>query len=427
MASITKSVVRSADARGSCTAAASTTQSSQLPRVAELCQAVSLKRGIRFASGSCIMNSFNPEGIARRLIPPWLPMPVIALAVACSGSAANTSSAANMSGGSGGSADTSGGTGAGSAGNADFGGSSGMGSATASGGSSGTTTTGSKCGDLPLPLAKELPEPSQVPDPNATLKEIVISGPASTYATGGTAAQVTNISVSLRDQGVYSDGSVRYIENLTADINYHSQVVWTSSDPTIAGVASGDSRTAGGMQGFRAGTVTITAALGSVSNSVCFAVTPPVVARLSITGPGSTASNVGAPIAEKQGDTVPLTCTESLTDGTNVDVTKTIAWASSDATIATVSSTGATHGLTGGTTAVTAKLPASVPAASSADATATATLDVIGSTGLQQGASCEASPQACAAGLTCCANGRLSTASSCTPTLSPQSPCPMYP
>jgi uncharacterized protein YjdB len=164
-----------------------------------------------------------------------------------------------------------------------------------------------------------------------------------------------------------------------------------------------------------------------MSQSVCFVVTPPVVRLLTITGPDSTASNYGAPIVEKQGATVPLTCTETLTDGSTRDVTKEVTWASSDTAVATVSTAGAAPGLAGGTTVITAKLPASVAIAGPSSATASVTLDVIGATGLQQGVSCQASPQTCAAGLSCCSDGRLSTTSSCSATLSLQSPCPMYP
>ena len=270
------------------------------------------------------------------------------------------------------------------------------------------------CAGLPLPLAKPLGEAS-TPDPNATLKEIAISGPPSTYSVGGPSGTVGIISASLLDQGIYSDGSVRYIENLTADIDYHTRVVWTSSDPTIAGVASGDSRTAGGIEGFRAGTVTITATLDGVSKSVCFVVTPPVVAMVSITGPGS----MNPPIVAKPGDALSLTCTETLTDGTKVDATTKAAWASSQTSVATVSSTGSAHALAAGTTVITATLPPSTPRPRNVSVipAGSATLDVIGSTGLGVGASCDGTTLMCAAGLSCCQSRGVP--SSCAPT-----PCP---
>jgi hypothetical protein len=380
-----------------------------------------------------VMTCRRWEEISRRVRLLSALTPIVTMAAACSSSASNNSTArdgvdASASGG----ATSTGGT-------STIGGAMNTSGARNAGGAAGTigaggTNTSSdagiskSCGAVPPPLAKPLPEPLvNNADLNATLTEIAISGPMSTYATGGPGGTVSTITVSLRDQGVYSDGTVRSIENLSADINYHSKVVWTSSDPTILAVASGDSRTAGGVQAFRAGMVTITVTLGAVSHSVCFVVTPPVVAGLSIAAAGSTVSNLGAPIVEKPGDTVSLTCTETLTDGTQLDVTKDVSWASSAPSVATVSSAGSTQALTGGTTVITVSLPASVATADHSPATGTATLDVIGTTGLVEGASCAASPQGCAAGLSCCTLGRLGASSSCIPTLSPQSPCPPPP
>jgi len=279
------------------------------------------------------------------------------------------------------------------------------------------------CGGLPLPEPTPLPEPLiPNPDPTATLSKIVISGPSSMFSTGSANAST---SVSLRDQGVYSDGTVRSIDNIYADINYHTQVTWTSSDPSIAAVSSGDTRTAGGMRGLREGTVTITVSLGAVSKSVCFVVTPPAVAGLTIAAPSSIPSNPNAPIVSKPGDTIPLTCTKTMTDGAQVDVTSDVTWASSVTAIATVSSTGSTEALSGGTTVITASLPAWVPAVNQAARTGSVTLDVIGSTGLQQGADCSGG-LTCAAGLSCCTTGRFGPPH-CIPTLSPMYPCPPPP
>jgi hypothetical protein len=288
------------------------------------------------------------------------------------------------------------------------------GNTTDAGGAEGDAAIVAACAGLPFPQAKALPEPNTA-DPTATLKEIVISGPPSTYAVGGSSSMVGIISASLLDQGIYSDGSVRHIENLTADIDYHTRVVWTSSDPTIAGVASGDSRTAGGIEGFRAGTVKITVTLDGVSKSVCFVVTPPVVQMVTISGPGSAVP----PIVAKPGDVVALTCTETLTDGTKLDATAKATWASSQPSVATVSSTGSANALAGGTTTITATLPPSTPRPRNVSMVpaGSATLDVIGSTGLGLGSSCGGGGT-CAAGLSCCQSGRNGPLY-CAPT-----PCP---
>ncbi|HEX4340855.1 MAG TPA: Ig-like domain-containing protein [Polyangiaceae bacterium] len=129
-------------------------------------------------------------------------------------------------------------------------------------------------------------------DPNTPLKEIAISGPASmpatgdpsTFTLGGASGDVGAAGTTLVAEGIYEDGSVHRLENVGPDLVYRSNVTWTSSDPSIAAVASGDPRTAGGIQGFRPGTVTITATLGNVSKSGCFVVTEPEVTSLLITG-----------------------------------------------------------------------------------------------------------------------------------------------
>jgi trimeric autotransporter adhesin len=308
------------------------------------------------------------------------------------------------------------------------GGSSAGGSTTGMGGSIGgggsTTDAGlfRDCGGLPPPEPKPLPEPLiPNPDPTATLKEIFVSGPPSMFSTGSANVSIT---VHLRDQGVYSDGTVRNIDNIFADIDYHTLVTWSSSDPTIASVMSGDTRTAGSMHGYREGTVTITVSVQGISKSVCFVVTPPVVASLTISGPTSSTTNPNGPIVAKPGDAVPLTCTKTMTDGTTGDVTSLVTWASSVSSVATVSSTGSTSALSGGTTLITATLPASVQTADQNAGTDTATLDVIGNTGLQQGADCTTGT--CAAGLSCCTIGRFGPPS-CNPTLSPMAPCPPPP
>jgi hypothetical protein len=280
------------------------------------------------------------------------------------------------------------------------------------------------CGTVPLPEPKPLPEPPiPNPDPTATLKEIYVSGPASTYSIG---APSGTLSVFLHDQGVYNDGTVRNIDGIFSDINYQTKVAWTSSDPTIATITSGDTRTAGGIQGLREGTVTITVGVNGIEKSVCFVVTPPVVASLTIKAPSSMPSNPYGPIVAKPGDKIPLTCTETLTDGTEHDVTNAVTWASSVTSVATVSQAGVTDTLSGGTTAITASLPAWVQGVSQSATTGTATLDVIGSTGLQNGDACGGTAQTCAAGLSCCYT-RPGTPPSCIPTLSPTITCPPPP
>jgi hypothetical protein len=264
------------------------------------------------------------------------------------------------------------------------------------------------------------PAPNAVYDPNATLEEIVISGPGSTYSQG---APTSYFSVGLQDVGIYSDGTVRYIENLPVNANYQSLVVWTSSDTNIAVVLSGDSRTAGEIQGVHPGTVTITASYEGVSKSVCFTVTPPIVASVDVLSDAD--ASTGNPTLANPGDILPFKCIERFTDGTTVDATTMVAWASSAPSVATVSSTGSAHALTGGTTSITATPPASVAIVPGAQVPGQMTLDVIGTSGLGEGAACTGG--GCAAGLSCCPVGHPPGPYACTATVSPSTPCPLFP
>lgn len=268
------------------------------------------------------------------------------------------------------------------------------------------------CGAVPLIQATPVPTPpNNIPQPNATLQKIVISGTSSTYAVGTTNSGHVGV---IQAQELYSDNTVRGT----------SDVTWTSSDPTIASVQKlSDAPIEAAVQGIRAGAVTITATLGSMSESACFVVTPPIVEGLVIDAPSLTTSNTNGRFVVNPGDTVALTCTEVMTDGSQADVTNEVAWTSSDAPIATISPTGTAHALSPGSTTITATLPASVPSTNQfGPANTKIILNVLGSTGLQQGASCAAAGQACAAGLGCCTTAPQPGSQICLPL-----PCPPPP
>jgi hypothetical protein len=270
----------------------------------------------------------------------------------------------------------------------------------------------SACGAVPPIEATAVPiPPNNIPQPNATLQKIVISGASSTYAVGTTSSGHVVI---IQAQGVYSDGTVRGLPGIT----------WTSSDSAIASVQKDSvAPTEAQVQGHRAGVVTITANVDLVSKSACFVVAPPVVSALSIAAPSLTTSNTNGPFVVNPGDTVALTCTEFMTDGSKADVTTEVTWASSDRTIATISPTGTAHALSPGDTTITATLPASVPSTNQfGPANVKTVLDVLGSTGLQQGESCAAPGQVCAAGLGCCVTAPQPGSNTCLPL-----PCPPPP
>jgi hypothetical protein len=249
-------------------------------------------------------------------------------------------------------------------------------------------------------------------DPKAKLQKIVISGPASGYAVGPAGESIFQ----LLDQGVFSDGTVRLLESRGSQ-QIPDNIAWTSSDKSIAIVTSGNSLTSGYVYGLRPGTVTITVTDGSMSGSVCFTVTPAVVQGLAITAPQLDAGR--SPVVGKPGDSVAFQCTETLTDSTTKDVTQSILWTSSVASVATISVSGTASALVAGTTVIGAALPPSIALAKGATGKTWLTFDVIGAGGgLSLGASCPGAMASCAPGLSCCLVGRGSP-STCIPT-----PCP---
>jgi hypothetical protein len=354
----------------------------------------------------------------------------VAVATACSNDESGVSRAgpgtdASMSGGAtsaggqrtggaagaaGGRSNAGGAVGSGGSGTAGTGGAVGTGT----GGSFATSDAGihAACGAVPLIQADPVPTPpNNIPQPNATLQKIVISGTSSTYAIGTTNSGRV---VFIQAQELYSDNTVRGV----------SSVTWTSSDPTIASVQKDTTApTEAQVQGYRAGAVTITATVGSMSESACFVVTPPIVEGLVIAAPSFTTSSTTGPFVVKPGDTVSFTCTEVMTDGSQADVTNDVTWVSSDTTVATISPTGTAHALSPGSTTIKATLPASIPSTNQfGPANVSTFLDVLGSTGLQQGESCAAVGQACAAGLGCCTTAPQPGSQICLPL-----PCPPPP
>lgn len=138
--------------------------------------------------------------------------------------------------------------------------------------------------------------------------------------------------------------SANYTDGTSSDIT--RLVSWSSSNSSTARISN-----IPGSQGFvttvAAGTVTITATYGSANASTSLTVTPPAATSLAIIP-----DNLLLP----PGGTLQAQATAKFTDGTTSDVTSSVAWNSSNTSVATISSQGLVTGVQTGTTTVTATL-----------------------------------------------------------------------
>ena len=160
--------------------------------------------------------------------------------------------------------------------------------------------------------------------------------------TPGNPSLPAGTSVQLTATGTYSDGS-------TGDLT--SQVVWSSSDPTVSVSSTGI------ITGLSSGSATVSALLDAVSGSTTVSVTPAVLTTLVVTP-----ANPSVPV----GSTAQLTATGTYSDGSTVDLTSQVLWSSSGPSV-TVSNAAGSQGL--------------ATASSVGAATLTATLSgVVGST-----------------------------------------------
>jgi uncharacterized protein YjdB len=127
-----------------------------------------------------------------------------------------------------------------------------------------------------------------------------------------------------------------FTDHTTHDLT--TQVTWASSTIATATISN-----AAGSQGLAstvaAGTTTISATSGSVSGSTLLTVTSATLQSITVT-PAS-------PSVAK-GTTVQLSATGTYSDGSNVDLTGFVTWASKDETVATVSNAAGSKGLASG-------------------------------------------------------------------------------
>jgi uncharacterized protein YjdB len=103
--------------------------------------------------------------------------------------------------------------------------------------------------------------------------------------------------------------------------NLSSQVTWSSSQPSVASVSSGNAF------GLTPGSTTITATLGSVTNTFNLVVTNATVQSIVVTPTGQTIA---------PNSTLHFTATGLFSDGSSQTITRNVAWASDNASAATV-------------------------------------------------------------------------------------------
>jgi trimeric autotransporter adhesin len=129
--------------------------------------------------------------------------------------------------------------------------------------------------------------------------------------------------------GTYTDNSA---QNLTA------QVQWSSSDPTVATVSNATGYDGLGV-GLSPGSVTITAALAGASASTVLSITPATLVSIGVTPANPSIAD---------GLTSQFVATAVYTDNSTQDLTATVAWTSSEPTVASISNAAASHGLATG-------------------------------------------------------------------------------
>jgi trimeric autotransporter adhesin len=155
----------------------------------------------------------------------------------------------------------------------------------------------------------------------ATLVSLGVT-PANPSLAKGLKSQFTAI-------GTYTDSSA---QNLTA------QVQWSSSDPTVATVSNALGYDGLGV-GLNPGSVTISATLGGISASTVLTVTPATLVSIGVTPANPSIAS---------GLTSQFMATGVYTDNSTQDLTATVAWTSSDPTVASISNASASHGLATG-------------------------------------------------------------------------------
>ena len=123
-----------------------------------------------------------------------------------------------------------------------------------------------------------------------------------------------------------------FTDNSTQDLT--TIVIWSSSDQSVAAISN-----VAGSQGIATalagGSTSISAALGTISDSTLMTVTTVALVSIKVT-PANAVVNFG--------QTIQFTATGTYSDGSKKDITKVVTWSSSDTSIATISNAPLTKG-----------------------------------------------------------------------------------
>jgi len=165
----------------------------------------------------------------------------------------------------------------------------------------------------------------------ATLQTLAVSPARASIARGTTQAFTAS--------GSYSDGTTR---DLTA------MVTWSTGDAAVATMLPGPNDP-GTAKAVAVGETQVTATLGAVTGAATLTVTPATLQAIDLTP-----AQVTLPAGESQA----FVATGSYSDGTTQDITKSVTWTSSDATVASVSNAAGFEGtaaaVANGTATITA-------------------------------------------------------------------------
>jgi hypothetical protein len=151
--------------------------------------------------------------------------------------------------------------------------------------------------------------------------------------TPATASIAVGVTQQFQATGTYSDGS---------SANLTSSVAWSSTTGSVASVNASGLATAAAT-----GATSVIASLSGVSGSSQLSVTAAPLTSIAVT-PATASIAVGA--------TQQFTATGTYSDGSTANLTSSVSWSSSDASIASIASSGLATGTAAGSTTITAAL-----------------------------------------------------------------------